>query len=73
MNKITFDEMLISNGLPTIGTIVTTPRGDEMEVVGYSYLGEPVVLMEYNGTGFDWTFDQIRLCTWEGKDETVSN
>ena len=67
MKQITFDEMLISNDLPPIGTIVTTPRGDKMEVVGYSYLGQPTVLMEFDGTGFDWTFDQIRLCTWEGR------
>ena len=71
MKQITFDEMLISNGLPIIGTIVTTPRGDKMEVAGYSYLGQPMVLMEFDGIEFDWTFDQIRLCTWEGKDETV--
>lgn len=69
MNKITFDEMLMSNGLPIVGTIVTTPRGDKMEVAGYSYLGQPMVLMEFDGVGFDWTFDQVRLCTWEGKDE----
>ena len=73
MNKITFDEMLISNGLPIIGTIVTTPRGDKIEVAGYSYLGQPMVLMEFDGVGFDWTFDQVRLCIWKGKDEAVSN
>ena len=71
MKQITFDEMLRANGLPTIGTIVTTPRGDKMEVAGYSYLGQPMVYMEYNGAGFDWTLDQIRLCTWEGKDESA--
>ena len=65
--QITFDEMLISNDLPLIGTIVTTPRGDKMEVVGYSYLGQPTVLIEFDGIGFDWTFDQIRLCTWEDR------
>ena len=71
MNKITFDQYLRANGLPGIGTIVTTPRGDKVEVVGYSFAEEGRVLMDIDGVGFDWFFDQIKLCTWEGKDETV--
>lgn len=67
MNKITFDQYLCANDLPSIGTVVTTPRGDKMEVVGYTFMEENLVLMDYEGVGFDWTFDQIRLCTWEGR------
>lgn len=69
MTNITFDEMLISNGLPPIDTMVITPRGDKMRVAGYTYCGKPMVAIEYKGVEFDWTLDQIRLCTWEGKDE----
>ena len=69
MNKITFDEMLRANDLPPVGAIVTTPCGDEMEVVGYAYEkdGQRVVIKFDNGY-LSWEFNQIRLCTWEGRE-----
>ena len=71
MTNITFDEMLISNGLPPIGETVTTPQGDKVYVDRYIYdiheLG--VYVITRNGLEIRWTFDQIRCCTWEGKYE----
>ena len=76
MSKITFDEMLRANGLPPVGEIVTTPAGDKVEVIAYVYdMYEDVVRVRlyWNNYIIDWTHDQARECTWEGKDETVSN
>ena len=73
MNNITFDEMLISNGLPPIGTIVTTPAGDRVEVMKYEFdvydKCVKVCLVDSYNCVVSWTFDSIRRCTWEGKDE----
>lgn len=67
MNKITFDEMLRANDLPPVGEIVTTPRGDKVEIVGYSYIDSLVVLATLDGHGLEWLPEQVRLCTWEGR------
>ena len=68
MKQITFDEMLRANDLPPIDTVVTTPRGDKMKVVGYAYEKDrQTVVIQFDAGYFDWTFDQIRLCTWEGR------
>ena len=69
MNKITFDEMLRANDLPPIGTIVTTPSGSKMEVVGYAYEADcQRVVIGFEDGYYSWYFDQIRLCTWEGRE-----
>ena len=72
MKQITFDEMLESNGLPFVGTIVTTPAGDKVEIVGYAYsMFDKAPRARCRDDGeflFDWTLDQIKLCTWEGKE-----
>lgn len=72
MKQITFDEMLISNDLPPIGTIVTTPRGDRVEVIKYVFDAYDecvkVRLVDTYNCVVDWAFDSIRRCTWEGKD-----
>ena len=75
MKQITFDEMLRANGLPPVGTSVTTPRGDKVYVDRYIYdIYEPgVYVITKNSLEIRWTFDQIKLCTWEGKDEAISN
>ena len=67
MNKITFDEMLRANDLPPVGATVTTPRGDKVEIVGYSYIDSLVVLATLDGHGFEWLPEQVRLCSWEGR------
>ena len=71
MKQITFDEMLASNGLPFVGTIVTTPAGDKVEIVGYAYsMFDKAPRARCRDDGkflFDWTFDQIKLCTWEDR------
>lgn len=67
MNKITFGQFLDANGLPPVGAIVTTPTGDEVEIVCYSYIDGLVVLVTFDGHGFEWLPEQARLCTWEGK------
>ena len=67
MNKITFDEMLRANDLPPVGEIVTTPAGDKVEIVGYSYIDGLVVLATLDGHGFEWLPEQARLCSWEGR------
>ena len=67
MNKITFDEMLRANDLPSVGEIVTTPAGDKVEIVGYSYIDGLVVLATLDGRGFEWLPEQVRLCTWGGR------
>ena len=69
MNKITFDQMLHANGLPGIGEIVTTPNGDKVEVVGYTYIDIPLVIVEFEALQYTWGLDQVRLCTWEGKED----
>lgn len=70
MNKITFDEMLRANDLPPVGEIVTTPAGDKVEVIAYTYGEDYSVMIHFTGghAYANWTFDQIRLCTWEGKE-----
>jgi hypothetical protein len=69
MNKITFDEMLRANGLPPVGATVTTPRGDKVEVSGYAFdKYKHCVVIQCDNGYIDWTFDQIRLCTWEGRE-----
>ena len=73
MNKqITFDEMLASNGLPFVGTIVTTPAGDKVEIVGYAYsMFDKAPRARCRNDGeflFDLQLDQVRLCAWEGKE-----
>ena len=76
MKQITFDEMLRANGLPPVGEILTTPAGDKVEVIAYVYdVYEDIVRvrLHWNDYVIDWTHDQTRECTWEGKDETVSN
>ena len=76
MNKITFDQMLRANDLPPIGTMVTTPRGDIVEVVAYVYdiyEDKVRVRLSHNDCVIDWTHNQIRECTWEGRDEAVFN
>jgi hypothetical protein len=67
MNKITFDEMLRANDLPPVGEIVTTPRGDKAEIIGYSFTDKLKVHAEFEGVEIDWFSDQVRLCTWEGR------
>ena len=74
MNKITFDQMLCANGLPPVGEIVTTPAGDKVEVIAYVYdIYDDTVRVRLNHNDYvvDWSHNQIRECTWEGKDETV--
>jgi hypothetical protein len=73
MNKITFDDMLRENGLPPVGEVITTPMGDKVEVLSYTYgiyyhsvKVRPVG--DCDGCIISWTMDQIRLCTWEGKE-----
>ena len=69
MNKITFDEMLRANDLPPVGITVTTPRGDKVEVSGYAFdKYKHCVVIQCDNGYIDWTFDQIRLCTWEGRE-----
>lgn len=71
MNKITFDQMLCANGLPPVGEILTTPAGDKVEVIAYvydAYEDTVRVRLHCNDYVIDWTHDQIRECTWEGKD-----
>jgi hypothetical protein len=49
--------------------IVTTPAGDKVEVIAYTF-GEDYSVMIYFAGGHayaNWTFDEIKLCTWEGK------
>ena len=68
--QITFDEMLRANGLPPVGEILTTPAGDKVEVERYvfdKYEDKVCVRLKKNDYVVDWTFDQIKLCTWEGK------
>lgn len=71
MNKITFDEMLRANDLPPVGAIVTTPRGDEVEVVAYVYdIYDDTVRVRLNHNDYvvNWSHSQIRECTWEVKE-----
>ena len=72
MNKITFDEMLYANGLPLIGDTVTTPTGEQVEIIAYVYdMYDDVVRvrLNHNDCVVDWSHSQIKECTWEGKDE----
>ena len=73
MNKITFDEMLRANGLPPVGIAVTTPRGDKVEIIGYSFTDKLKIHAKFKDLEIDWFPEQVRLCTWEGKDEAVYN
>ena len=69
MNKITFGQFLDANNLPCIGETVTTPAGDKVEVIAYTF-GEDCSVMIYFAGGHayaNWTFEEIKLCTWEGK------
>ena len=68
MKQITFDEMLISNDLPPVGTVVTTPRGDKATIIGYSFTDKLVVSADFEGIEITWYPEQVRLCTWEGRD-----
>lgn len=73
MNKyMTFDEWLASNDLPTVGTVVTTPAGDKVEIVGYAYsMFDKAPRARCRNDGellFDWQLEQVRLCTWEGRE-----
>lgn len=68
MNKITFDEMLRANDLPPVGEIVTTPRGDKVEIIGYSFTNKLKVHAKFEGVEIDWFPEQVRLCTWEGRE-----
>jgi hypothetical protein len=67
MNKITFDEMLRANDLPSVGEIVTTPRGFKVEIIGYSFTDKLKVHAKFEGVEIDWFPEQVRLCTWEGR------
>ena len=68
MNKITFDEMLRANDLPPVGAIVTTPRGDEVEIIGYSFTSKLKIHAKFKDVEIDWFPEQVRLCTWEGRE-----
>lgn len=69
MNKITFGQYLEANGLPMVGETVTTPRGDKVEVVAYTFGEDYSVMIHFAGghAYANWTFEDIKLCTWEGK------
>jgi hypothetical protein len=67
MNKITFGQFLEANDLPPIGEIVTTPRGDKVEITGYSFTDKLKVHAKFEDIEIDWFSDQVRLCTWEGR------
>jgi hypothetical protein len=71
MNKITFSQFLAANGLPPVGEIITTPRGDRVEVVAYVYdmydYRVRVRLVDTFSAVVDWSFEQAQKCTWEGK------
>ena len=69
MNKTTFDDMLRANDLPPVGVIVTTPRGDEVEIVSYSFANELKIHAKFKDVEIDWFPEQVRLCSWEGRDE----
>ena len=73
--QITFDEMLRANGLPPIGERIVTPKGDRVEVVKYVFDAYEnrvkVRLIDTFDCVVDWTFDMVKKCTWEEKDETV--
>ena len=71
MNKITFDQILAENGLPPVGEIIITPRGDRVEVVAYVYdiydCRVKVRLVDTFSAVVDWSFEQVQKCIWEGK------
>ena len=70
MNKITFGQYLEANGLPMVGEKLTTPNGDVVWVERYvfdDYEDRVDVRLKSNDWVINWTYEQIRLCTWEGK------
>lgn len=69
MKQITFDEMLHANGLPPVSATVTTPHGDKVEIIGYSFTDKLKIHAKFKDLEIDWFPEQVRLCTWEGKDE----
>ena len=77
MNKyMTFDEWLSLNGLPTVGTVITTSTDEKVEIIGYAYsildkAPRARCRSKEREFLFDLYLEQVRECTWEGKDETV--
>lgn len=72
MNKITFQQFLDANGLPPVGARLTTPNGDVVWVERYvfdDYEDRVDVRLKSNDWVINWTYEQVRLCTWEDDDE----
>lgn len=72
MNKITFGQFLEANGLPPVGARLTTPNGDVVWVERYvfdDYEDRVDVRLKSNDWVINWTYEQVRLCTWEDDDE----
>lgn len=72
MNKITFGQFLDTNGLPPVGAKLTTPNGDVVWVERYVFDGyedRVDVRLKSNDWVINWTYEQVRLCTWEDDDE----
>lgn len=72
MNKITFDQFLRANGLPSVGEIVTTPYGERLEIIGYTFDvmedSASVKAIDEDWAPVRWQFCQLEECTWEGKE-----